>query len=156
MGEVYGANAEKGRAQGLSQDNDGSAVAMIGTKVTLGIEYHGELRDGKREGFGTQRWPNGCHYEGYFHNDVRHGQGKHWWTNGEVRRSPCSMSCRNSVCCSVTAVNGQNACSTGPSTAGLAQRLCDRVLTNALLSTLTSAVKRPDALTWCAGPVLPP
>lgn len=90
MGEVSGEDTgkeEEEQEECHKQERptrDGDAVTK-GTKVLLGIEYHGELRDGKREGFGTQKWPNGCRYEGYFHNDTRHGKGKHWWPNGEVR-----------------------------------------------------------------------
>lgn len=89
MGEVTGGDADKEEDQEVSQRQEGSsrdeAAAIVGSKAILGIEYHGELRNGKREGFGVQSWPNGCRYEGYFHNDTRHGQGKHWWPNGEVR-----------------------------------------------------------------------
>ena len=52
------------------------------------MEYHGDLRDGKRHGFGIQRWSDGSTYEGNFANDMRHGFGKHVWPSGEVRKIP--------------------------------------------------------------------
>lgn len=91
MGEVSSGDAEKEEDQEACRQQDGSSrnegAVTTSTKVILGIEYRGELHNGKREGFGVQKWPNGCRYEGYFHNDTRHGQGKHWWPNGEVRRT---------------------------------------------------------------------
>lgn len=98
MGEVSDEDAGKEEdEQEECHQQDGSScdgdVVTNGTKVLLGIEYSGALRNGKREGFGTQKWPNGCRYEGYFHNDTRHGKGKHWWPNGEVRRT-LATACR--------------------------------------------------------------
>ena len=87
---MSGDDTEKERGQGYCRKQEGSSLdggnVTNGTKVILGIEYSGGLLDGKREGFGTQKWPNGCRYEGCFHNDTRHGKGKHWWPNGEVRQ----------------------------------------------------------------------
>ena len=95
MGEVSSGDAEKEEEQEACHQQDGSSrnegAVTTDTKVILGIEYRGELHNGKREGYGVQKWPNGCRYEGYFHNDTRHGQGKHWWPNGEVRRTLASL-----------------------------------------------------------------
>ena len=38
-------------------------------------EFQGELKEGKREGFGLELYPNGKRYEGSFKNDKRSGRG---------------------------------------------------------------------------------
>lgn len=37
--------------------------------------YHGQMKDGKREGQGTQVWPNHNYYKGGFKNDKTDGYG---------------------------------------------------------------------------------
>lgn len=46
-------------------------------KVTFegGIEYFGEIMDGKREGRGKQLWPDGTFYDGEWRDDMANGKG---------------------------------------------------------------------------------
>jgi hypothetical protein len=46
-------------------------------------DYAGELVDGKRQGHGTARWPDGKQYVGQWQNDLRHGQGIVTWLGGQ-------------------------------------------------------------------------
>lgn len=52
--------------------------------VLNAAEYQGDLKDGKRSGWGVLIWDNGDRYEGEFKNDKRHGKGKLVWANGEI------------------------------------------------------------------------
>ena len=49
---------------------------------TNGDSYYGQLKDGKRSGFGTYRHKNGDIYEGYFSDGKYDGQGKYTFKNG--------------------------------------------------------------------------
>ena len=47
-----------------------------------GDSYYGQLKDGKRSGFGTYKHKNGDTYEGYFSDGKYDGQGKYTFKNG--------------------------------------------------------------------------
>lgn len=47
-----------------------------------GEKYIGELKNGRREGFGIYYFNNGGTYEGYWHNGKRNGKGKYSLTDG--------------------------------------------------------------------------
>ncbi|MBF0621842.1 MAG: SUMF1/EgtB/PvdO family nonheme iron enzyme [Magnetococcales bacterium] len=47
-----------------------------------GIQYEGDLVDGRRHGWGVQVWPDGARYEGMFRNDRRTGRGTFYWPSG--------------------------------------------------------------------------
>jgi hypothetical protein len=44
--------------------------------------FKGELKDGKRNGFGLQLFPNGCYYIGYWKDDRAHGFGRLCFKDG--------------------------------------------------------------------------
>lgn len=48
------------------------------------IVYEGDLKDGKREGLGVQKWPEGTIYEGEWKNDRAQGKGKLKHRGGDV------------------------------------------------------------------------
>ena len=48
-----------------------------------GKVYNGQLRLGKKHGFGEQTWPNGATYKGYWRNGKMHGQGLIVHANGD-------------------------------------------------------------------------
>ena len=52
-------------------------------KFSHGETYSGEVRDGKRNGQGTNTWPDGGIYVGEFKNDKSHGQGTYTYSNGD-------------------------------------------------------------------------
>ena len=55
-----------------------------GSSQTNKVEdYTGDLVDGKRHGYGTERWPDGRQYVGQWHNGTRHGLGMVTWPNGQ-------------------------------------------------------------------------
>lgn len=47
-----------------------------------GDTYVGEVKDGKRHGYGTYTWPNGNKYIGDFYEGKRTGYGLYIWPNG--------------------------------------------------------------------------
>lgn len=57
-------------------------TALI-TQVSL-IITEGQWRNGKREGQGTQIWPDGAKYEGEWKNGKACGKGKFWHVDGDV------------------------------------------------------------------------
>ncbi len=44
-------------------------------KYTSYLGYSGSIVDGKKDGFGIYRWPNGTSYRGQWKNDLRNGRG---------------------------------------------------------------------------------
>jgi hypothetical protein len=56
----------------------------VGTvKLSSGVEYVGEWRDGQANGQGTFMWPDGRKYVGEFRDSKYNGQGTYTWPNGE-------------------------------------------------------------------------
>eukprot|EP00956_Cyclotella_meneghiniana_P035883 scaffold119020_cov23-Cyclotella_meneghiniana.AAC.1 len=55
-----------------------------GTPLDLAraISYQGELRDGKKHGFGTELYSNGASYEGNWKEGKRHGRGLYKFSRG--------------------------------------------------------------------------
>ena len=51
--------------------------------LKLGEKYEGQWKNCKRDGFGTQIWPNGDYYEGEWINDKIQGRGKLTHINGD-------------------------------------------------------------------------
>ena len=51
-----------------------------------GMQYIGQYRHDRRNGFGELVWPDGSRYEGGFKDDLREGKGIHYWDTGEVRK----------------------------------------------------------------------
>lgn len=54
-------------------------VKLAGLELEL---YNGDMVDGKREGFGTQIFPNGYKYTGEWKKNLAHGKGKLEYTDG--------------------------------------------------------------------------
>jgi hypothetical protein len=46
--------------------------------------YEGELRNGRKEGFGKCFFPEGSKYEGEWHDDQMHGFGQLYYSNGTI------------------------------------------------------------------------
>ena len=44
----------------------------------------GSLKDGLRQGYGVQEWPNGARYEGYWDHGKANGKGKYTHAHGDV------------------------------------------------------------------------
>ena len=42
----------------------------------IGDKYVGEIKDGKKHGYGIYYWLDGSKYEGYYENGLREGYGK--------------------------------------------------------------------------------
>ena len=53
---------------------------------TSGDKYVGQVKDDKRNGYGTYTWSDGAKYVGYYINDKRHGQGTMTWSDGSGRK----------------------------------------------------------------------
>jgi uncharacterized caspase-like protein len=45
-------------------------------------EYQGECKNGRPDGYGVQRYPNGEYYKGAFINGLRHGEGTQYLPDG--------------------------------------------------------------------------
>jgi hypothetical protein len=55
----------------------------VGTvKLSNGVEYVGEWRDGQANGQGTFMWPDGRKYVGEFRDSKYNGQGTYTWPDG--------------------------------------------------------------------------
>lgn len=59
-----------------------NCIATITTND--GQSYVGEVREGKRNGKGTEKFPNGDKYVGEFKDDAANGFGTHYMKNGDV------------------------------------------------------------------------
>jgi hypothetical protein len=46
--------------------------------------YYGEMKDGKRHGYGLVLYKNGGNYEGYWKKGRKHGEGTRLYRNGDV------------------------------------------------------------------------
>ena len=53
---------------------------------TSGDKYVGQVKDDKRNGYGTYTWSDGAKYVGYYINDKRHGKGTMTWSDGSGRK----------------------------------------------------------------------
>ena len=49
-----------------------------------GTVYKGQIKDGKRHGYGIQVWPDGARYEGQWRDNVASGRGKFFHIDGDV------------------------------------------------------------------------
>lgn len=62
------------------------AVTAQGHRGTLayndGSRYEGEIRNGRRHGWGIYIWPDGGRFVGQWSNDRRYGRGTRTWPNG--------------------------------------------------------------------------
>lgn len=65
-----------------SANNQSNTPASSTTAVVP--SYKGAQVNGKKEGNGTQTYPNGSRYEGDWKNDVRYGFGVMYYTNGNA------------------------------------------------------------------------
>ena len=71
---------KKERDVSMSQRN----LVKIDT-LSMGEQYHGEVKDGKREGQGICVYKNGDRYEGIWKNDKKEGKGTYYYTQkGDV------------------------------------------------------------------------
>lgn len=48
------------------------------------IDYKGEWKNSKKEGYGVQTWADGARYEGFWKNGKAHGKGKFFHTDGDI------------------------------------------------------------------------
>lgn len=48
-----------------------------------GIVYQGQVKDGKRQGYGIQKWPDGAVYVGFWKNNKSNGKGKFTHPDGD-------------------------------------------------------------------------
>ena len=61
------------------------SLSKVFYKSNVSFEYSGDLKNGKRDGFGTIKYlQSGDTYTGYFHDDMKHGKGKYTFANGSV------------------------------------------------------------------------
>ena len=65
----------------MGQRNSRTGYTSI--ELRNGEHFEGELKDGKRDGFGIYTWPNGVRFEGSFKNGKRNGKGILTWPNGD-------------------------------------------------------------------------
>lgn len=49
-----------------------------------GTVYKGQIKDGRRHGYGIQVWPDGARYEGQWRDHVACGRGKFFHIDGDV------------------------------------------------------------------------
>ncbi len=58
---------------------NGYGIAILST----GSRYEGQWKDNRRHGQGRFYWSDGEYYVGHFQNDKRSGEGTYYWPNGE-------------------------------------------------------------------------
>ncbi|CAG9333836.1 unnamed protein product [Blepharisma stoltei] len=58
-------------------------------------EYKGEVKNGKRHGFGKFIWNNGSWYEGEWRNDLRDGEGITCFANGNIYEGEYKLDKKN-------------------------------------------------------------
>ncbi len=54
------------------------------TVMENGATYTGQLKEGRRHGYGIQVWPDGKKYMGYWRNDLQHGKGRMRYIDGDL------------------------------------------------------------------------
>ena len=61
----------------ISEISEKSNVSIKKGVLEVGkdIRYEGELHNGKRHGYGRQKWKEGTIYEGQWKNDLAEGRG---------------------------------------------------------------------------------
>lgn len=69
-----------GCIDGIASGN-GMLVWFKESKAT-GEKYDGEMRNGKRNGKGTNTWSSGARYDGEWHDNKQNGKGTITWPNG--------------------------------------------------------------------------
>lgn len=67
-----GAGIPRTAAASPSQGSRSSTELVFGN----GCRYSGQVRDGKANGFGTMRWPDGDFYRGEMRDNLKHGYGE--------------------------------------------------------------------------------
>lgn len=68
----------RGMGAGISRAVSPSQGSRISTELVFGNGccYSGQVRDGKANGFGTMRWPDGDVYRGEMRDNLKHGYGE--------------------------------------------------------------------------------
>jgi hypothetical protein len=102
--QVTSAYANSSDSDSFDSDTDEDDEAVVGIVENEKYKYIGEVRRGKREGFGVCYFVNGDKYLGSWENDKMHGIGKLTTKNGKQYSGEYS---ENSINGFVEYVNGQ-------------------------------------------------